>query len=163
MRKRTLVALALAASAIPLAAFRPAAAHGPTIVIAGFQFAHYTLFESGGLGGYVGTPAGAVPVDQEAYVIRLNGAHTNPDDSVDEIQNRDALPHTFSQCTDACDTANGISACEDPDAPAGSCDFNIRIPGGTATEFTGTLQPDTTYTVMCLNHRWMRAKLVVGG
>lgn len=122
---------------------RPAAAHS-TWTISGYQYTAVDGFTFMP-GGYVGVPSGPVPISEGVA-----------DDGFGEITNRDPIPHTFTQCTSACETSVG---------KADGARFDIRLEAGasaTAAQIDALNSlPAGTYVIMCTVHPFMRAKVRV--
>lgn len=144
--KKPIAAAALVAAVVPLLVGAPASAHTPDIQIAGFQY-FFSVGEippQGGTTGYLGTPAGPAEVGEPMSISEEEGLGT--------LINRDQVPHTFTECTSACDTAAGSSA---------GARFNVEVNAGASKAL-----PDLaagTYEFMCNTHKWMRGRIVVRG
>lgn len=132
MRRTAGMLLALAL-AVPLASLTPASAH-TTFHITGFQYLYNDDFDIG-IAGYVSTPAGPVRVN--------SGVST---DVLETVVNRDAVPHTFTECTANCD------------APVPSFEnarFDVALEPGTSADIAA-LVPGGTVFFACQVHPWMR-------
>lgn len=150
-RLAAMLVLALGALGAPTAA----SAHAPDFRIAGFQFAYHVLFEEAGVAGYISVP-NAPPVHVEGAASTNGGASANTDEGIGDLINTDRVPHTFTECTAACDTANGTFA---------GADFDIELAPGTTSGFStiGNVPLESRlYTFMCKVHPYMRGEVSVG-
>lgn len=149
--KRLALIAALAVSA--LGAPTTASAHGPDFQIAGFQYLYVTLFENIGVAGYVNVPL-APPVHIGGAASNNGGARSSVDDQLGTLSNQDRVPHTFTECTAACDTAVGSSA---------GARFDIALPAGAVVDFLEGADPLAAgdYTFMCTVHPYMRGEFQI--
>lgn len=138
MRRHATI-LVVAALAAPLLLLTPSPA-AAQLSIEGFQY----LWVEGtraGPAGYLGTPAGPVPVGNPPQVSELS-----------TIVNRDVVRHTFTACVAGCATANPVY---------NTAIFNIVLNPQQAANISGLFEGFSYFG--CTFHPWMRGAIIVGG
>lgn len=147
--KRMMLVAALLAVAAPVMAPGTATAHGPDFIMVGFQYTYLTLVENGGIAGYVSTPAGPQRVS--------DGPTTSTDDGIGLIVNRDAVPHTFTECT---------AGCDGPSPSKEGSRFHVPVAAGASVAFrtvSGLPLGPGRYMLYCAvpGHAFMRGTFLV--
>lgn len=155
MHSRT-IKLALAAMSIGgmFAGVVPAQAHAPNIQITGYQYFWIAEFE-GGHGGMLGVPS-VGPQRIPEGIPAIEPMSANLEEGIADIVNRDALPHTFTECNVGCNTASAGAGTD----PA----FDIQVAAGATAAFAlraGHQLEAKTYTFFCTVHPFMRGEIRV--
>ena len=150
MRERAWLGLPLSILFAIAASPAPALAHADWRIV-GLQ---YTASELGGGGppttGYLGNPVTPIEVGSPWS-----------DDGIGSITNLDPLPHTFTECTEACDTTNPRWTGARFDVELG---VGASVSGPELAPLNDLFENTTgTFIIFCRYHPFMRAAVELTG